>query len=393
MRRIIFLRGLLKIPAYLSACPSGEIPCRCHVCMGSVAAADAHKHFPSPVRLLAVPTGRAGHTRPGGVLRPYEDTDFFRDLRAPCSKMLPGPTADRPVRSKISQRLWALYNQDSPGSGRKRYGLSRFAVKQLFDCRPRRFLMMSLPLLFLSALYRLVHHGTQRLRLIPIRPGHANVHADITGNDISGQHRLDLGELDKDPRDQPALLPLAHLTGRPELSPTSQGVLEGAVRLGRHGGTRRRLDPVGKRRTLRFLNLGVTEQGKVCRTVKRFTRGFFRREARVDNAARPLLRLIGNPAQTCRALRVALFRVGSLVEVFPAVVQRVQPVPIRGIPRLLRLAGVGFDLERIGADYSGRFRHGRLFGFFNFSRGTFQFGEWHVLLGQTVGFGMRGSHV
>lgn len=392
MTRIVFFTRPSQDRLDLSACPPSEILRCAHVSVRTVATPDAMKRFPSPVRLVTVSARRAGDTRPCRMLRPDEDADFFRDLRAPSSEMLSGPTADSSMRSKISQRFKALDDQNFSGLGRQRDGLSCLAVEQLLDCGSIRFLDVPLSSSFRLPSRGLLQKGTQALALVAVRPGDADVHADITGNDIGGQSRLDLRELDKGPCNQSALLPLPDFTGRAEFPATAQGILQRAVGLCRDGWTCRGLNPVGIACALRVADCRVTEQGKISGAVKRVSRGFLRREACVDNPPRPLLRLIGNPAQACRALRVA-FRVGSLGVILCAVTQHIPAIPILAVPDLLRFAGVSFDLERVGTNYFGVFRHGRLFGFFNFSRGTFQFGEWHALFAHTVGFGIRGTHV
>lgn len=380
MSESYLFRGLLKIPAYLSACPPSEILCRVHVRMGLVATADTREHFPSPVRLLAVTAGQAGHARPCRVLLENEGPDFLTDLEAPSSEVLPGPTADTPRRLKVADGFTGFDHQAFPGLSRKRYGFSCFAVEQLLDRCSVRFLQMSLPSAFRLPSRGLLQEGAQRLGRVSIRPRHPDVHPDITGNDISGQHGLHARELHTHPRHQPAFLPLPDFAGRPELPPTTQSILQSFMSLCRHGFARRWCNPVGVTRTPGFLNRGVTEHGEISRTVKRFTRGFLRREARIDNPACPLLRLIGDPAQARRTLRVTL-GVRSLGVILRAVLQHVQAIPILAVPGLLRFAGVRFDLQRVGANDARRFH----------SLGVFQSGEWHLAQTRTLGF--RGIHV
>ena len=367
MMRIVFLfRGLLEIRSYPSACPSSEV-LRCYnVRMADKATLDTRKRFPSPVRLVAVPTRRAGDARPCRPLRPDKNADFFRDLRAPHSVMLSGPTPNTARGSKIRERFGAFYHQRLAGSGCQRDSLASFPVQQLFDCCPVRFLEMPLPSAFGTSTACLIHHRAQTLALVSIRPRHTDIYANVTRNHIGRQNLLDFRELDKDPCNQ-SPLPLTDFAGRTERSTTAQRILEGAVGLCRHPRAGRWFHPVRVSRPFGFLNLRIAEQGKIGGAVKRLTSGFLSGKARVDNPTRPLLRLVGNPAQACCTLRLMLGD-RALGKILLAVIQDALTIPPAGIARLFGFARIRLDLQRV-----------RTYGARRFHRlGRSQYGDLHL---------------
>lgn len=380
MTRIMFFTRPSQDRLDLSACPSSEVDPGKNVSVSRMTTAYACKDFSSPVRLVTMSARRAGDARPGGPLFPDKNpSDFLSDLPDARTKMLTRPTADTPRRLEVADGFTGFNHERFARASRQRDGLSCLAIQQLLDCGARRFLQMPLSSPFRLPSRRLLQEGTQGLALIPIAPRHADVHPDITGDDIRRQDRLDLGELDKDPCNQPAFLPLPDFAGRPELPPTTQSILQSFMSLCRHGFARRWCNPVGVTCTPGFFDRRVTEQREVSRALKWVSRGFLRCKPRVDDAACPLLRLIGDPAQARRTLRVTL-GVRSLGVILRAVIQRVPAIPILAVPGLLRFAGVGFDLQRIGANDARRFH----------SLGVFQSGEWHLAQTRTLGF--RGIH-
>ena len=353
MRIMFYQRGLLKILAYLSACPPGEIPRGDRVGMPNETAADAVKRFPSPVRFVAVLARWAGHARPCRPLLINESPNFLTDLEAPSSKMLPGPAADTAARFKVADGFTGFDDQDFPSPSRQRDGFSSFPIQHLLDRCSIRFLPMFLALPLRFPRPCLIHHRPETFTLIPIRPGYADIHANITSQDIGRKDWLYIGELDKDAGDQSAVLALSDFAHRSEGSAAPQRILERSVSLRWNPSARRRFNPVGIARALRFLDLRVTEQRKISRAVKCFARSFLGSEARIDNAARPLLGLVRNPPKPLGTLRQPLL-FHSLGKVFRAVVKRILSVPPAGIASLFSFARVRFDLQRIGTnDTSG----------------------------------------
>ena len=355
MKRVMFVARPSQDSAYLSACPPGEVLTRHRISMLMKTARHTVKDFPSPVRLVAMSAGRAGDARPRGMLGPDEDVHLLSDLQAACTIMLARPAADTTQRFKVAERLWVLYHERFTAQGCQRDSLSRFAVEQLLDRRPRRFLTMSLFLSCTLASGCLVQQRTQRLALVPIRSCDADVYTDITGQHVSRQHRLDLRELDKDAGEQAATLSLSDFTSRPKFSATAQGILERSMRPRGHPSTRRRLDPVRISCPFRFLNRCVTEQGEIGWTPKRGATAFLGSEAGIDDATRTLLCLVRQPAQACCTLGVAL-RLWSLGKVLRAILQRICAIPVQAVPGFLSLAGVRLNLDRVGTCDAGEFR-------------------------------------
>ena len=89
MRIMFFSRGLLKIPAYLSACPPSEVDRRHCVGMSHEVTAHTVKRFSPPVRFLAVSAGRAGDARPCRPLLENECPHDFWWGHIPLLKNLP----------------------------------------------------------------------------------------------------------------------------------------------------------------------------------------------------------------------------------------------------------------------------------------------------------------
>src|SRR5713101_6138391 len=120
--QIMFLcRGLLKIPAYLSACPPSKVGRRDRIGVAFPLTTDTAKRFSLPVHLVAESAGRAGNARPCGPLFPNENpSDFLSDLPAPRRKVYTGPTADAARRLKVGQRLKGFKDQRFAGPGGQR---------------------------------------------------------------------------------------------------------------------------------------------------------------------------------------------------------------------------------------------------------------------------------
>lgn len=382
MKRIMFFsRGPIKIHPYLSARPSGEVDRGDCVSMSNEVTAHTVKRFPSPVRLVAVTARQACDARPCRPLLPDKDhSEFLSDLPDALTKVTTRPTPDAARGLEVGQWLMVFEYKGFPCTGRQHDGLSCFAIEQLLDRSFVRFLVMPLLLPGSVPLSCLAHDWTQRLALIPVRPSDADVHTNVTRQYVSRQRRRDFGELHKDTGMQTPVFALSHFAGGAELAATSDRILQGPMRRCWDRWAGGNAHPVRIARTFRFFERGVTEQREVSRTLKRLARGFLAREARVDDAPCALLRLVGNPAQAGRTLCLS-FGLSPLGEILRAVVQRVEPIPMRGIAGLFRFARVRLDLQHVRAQDTR--------GLHDF--GTSHFADLH--LGQIRTSRCRGCHV
>lgn len=373
MKRIVFFRGLCGIAVYTSACPSRQVDTCQNVSVPEKATADTKEAFPCAVRLVAVATRGTRDTRPRRPLLPNENPGFLSDLPATFPKMDTWPTPDRAGGLKVAKRLEGFENQRFAGSSRQRDDFSGFSIQQLFDCRPSRTLLVSLPLLCRSLLTRTGHCRAQRLGFVAIRPGHADIDSHITSDHIRRRHGGQLWKLDKDTGHHPAMLALLDFTSRPQLPATPERIVQGAMGLGGNLRTGGRLHPVRIRRALlvRF-DTAFTQQGKISRAVKRGVRGLLSGKACIDDAPCALLGLVRNPAESRCTLRDQFLN-WPLVVILGAVVQHIRPIPVLGIADMFRLARIRQQLQLVApGNFGWATRHLFLFG--NVPLGRFALG-------------------
>lgn len=390
---MFIFRGLLKTLSYLSARPSGKVPA-CH-CVGMPTKVTRHtvENFPLPVHSVAMTAGRTGNARPYGPLFPNENADFLSDLLASNSIMLSRPPADSTEQAKISQHFWAFYHEHLARAGRQRDGLPCFPIQQLLYRCSGGPCWMFLSAALRHSLYRLFQYRAQRFAFVAIRPSNSDVHANVTCQYVGGENWPNFGKLYKDMSNQPAFLTLPYFASWAQFSSASQSIFQRPMRGRWHRGARWRLYPVRIACAFSFFYRSVAEQGHIRGTLSWISSNAFCRKEYIGDTPCSLLCLICYPPQSSSAFRAPLFR-RALHEVSCAVPQSIKTIPVASISSFFGLARIRLYFQYICSNYSiSFFRHGRLLGTFNLSRGLSQFGEWHDLFGQTLGSDMRGIQI